>query len=117
MSEDAGTAPAGWRGMLDPMSRAVSGLVLAVVGLTGPNILATGVQLLAEGQFGGAPSTFMLWLAVASAALLGLALWLALQPARLGDGWVSSMARSAVIVATVGLGGCLLLVVGALTYS
>jgi hypothetical protein len=101
--------------MLDPMTRALAGLVLAVVGLMGPNVFVSGVQLLAEGRFGGGPATYMFWLAVASAVPLGLGLWLALEPARAGAaGWVASVARAALVVAAVGLAGSVLLLVGSL---
>jgi hypothetical protein len=113
---DSSAAPTG-DGLLDPMTRALTGLVLAVVGLLGPNVFGTAVQFLSEGQFGGGQSTYVFWLAVASAVPLGLAMWLALAPARVTSlGWVASVARSAVLVAALGLAGSALLLVGSVVH-
>jgi len=50
----AGSAtPAG--GLLDPTTRAVAGLALAVVGLMGQNVVEVGVQLLLVGGGGLVP--------------------------------------------------------------
>ncbi|QZY28871.1 hypothetical protein [Nocardioides coralli] len=101
------------RRMFDPTTRALAGLVLAVSGLLGANGFTTGLQFLSEVQFGGAPSTFMFWRAVATAVPLALGLWLALEPARSPDhGWVTSVARAALVAAALGLTGSLLLLAG-----
>lgn len=108
------SATSGPGGLLDPMTRSLSGLVLAVVGLMGPNLFGSAVQFVSEGLFGGGPSTYLFWLAVGNVVPLGLATWLALEPARQAStGWVRSVARSAVLVAGLGLAGVLLLLLGA----
>ena len=107
---------AGGPDRLDPGTRAIAGLVLAVAGLLGPNLLQTGLQVLVgDGVSMGDPTAYFVASAVGAAIPLALAIWLAAPPARSdGPGWTTSLARSAVVVAVVGLAGAVLMVVGAL---
>ena len=102
--------------LLDPASRAVAGLALAVVGLMGQNLVQVGTQVLLVGG-GGSSSPLRYFVANAVGALLPLAvaLWLAWGPAR-GPvaGWATYVARAAVVVALVGLAGAGLMLLGGL---
>lgn len=102
-------------GLLDPGTRAVAALVLAVAGLLGTNVVQAAVQLLIGGVGGGDPRTWFAATALGTAVTLGLALWLAREPAR--DqlaGWTTVLARAAVVVSVVGLAGAVLTLLGAL---
>ena len=101
--------------LLDPTSRAVAGLALAVVGLMGQNVVQVGVQLLLVGAGSGDPTRYFVASAVGALLPLVLALWLAWGPAR-GPvtGWPTYVARAAVVVAIVGVAGAGLMVLGGL---
>ncbi len=101
--------------LLDPTSRAVAGLALAVVGLMGQNVVQVGVQLLLVGAGSGDPERYFVASAVGALLPLVVALGLAWGPAR-GPvvGWPTYVARAAVVVALVGVAGAGLMVVGGL---
>jgi hypothetical protein len=102
-------------GMLDPTTRAVAGLALAVVGLMGQNVVQVGVQLLLVGAGSGDPKRYFVASAVGALLPLVLALWLAWGPARGAvAGWSTYVARAAVVVALVGAAGAALMVLGGL---
>jgi hypothetical protein len=102
--------------LLDPASRAVAGLALAVVGLLGQNVVQVGTQVLLVGG-GGSSSPTRYFVASAVGALIPLvaALWLSWGPARSAiTGWSTYVARAAVVVALVGVAGASLMLVGGL---
>ena len=108
------TTPAG--GLLDPTTRAVAGLALAVIGLMGQSVVQVGVQVLLVGAGGsGNPRTYFVASAIGALLPLVLALWLAWAPAR-GPvtGWSTYVARAAVVVALVGVAGAALMLLGGL---
>lgn len=113
MTEPHATPSAGPT-MLDPTTRAVAGLVLAVVGLMGQNVVQVGVQLLLVGGSGsGSPTRYFVASAVGALLPLVLALGLAWGPARGAvTGWSTYAARAAVVVALVGVAGAVLMIVG-----
>jgi hypothetical protein len=109
------TTPTG--GLLDPTTRAVAGLVLAVVGLMGQNLDQVGTQVLLVGGGGtGDPTRYFIASAVGALLPLAVALGLTWGPAR-GPviGWPTHLARAAVVVALVGVAGAALMLVGGLT--
>ena len=103
--------------LLDPATRSVAGLVLAVAGLLGQNVVQVGTQvLLVGGTGGGGPSRYFLASAIGALLPLAAALWLAWGPARSAHvGWPTHLARAAVVVALVGVVGAALMLVGGLT--
>jgi hypothetical protein len=100
--------------LLDPTTRAVAGLVLAVVGLMGQNLVQVGTQVLLVGGGGsGSPTRYFVASAVGALIPLVLALWLAWAPARGAvGGWSTYVARAAVVVALAGVAGAALMLVG-----
>ena len=102
--------------LLDPTTRSVAGLALAVVGLMGQNLVQVGTQVLLVGGGGtGGPARYFVASAVGALLPLGIALWLAWTPAR-GPvtGWPTYLARAAVVVALVGVAGAGLMLLGGL---
>ena len=108
-----GTTPAPT--LLDPTTRAVAGLALAVIGLMGQNLVQVGTQVLLIGGGSGDPTRYFVASAVGALVPVALALWLAWGPARGAvTGWSTSVARAAVVVALVGVAGAVLMIVGGL---
>ena len=110
------TAADGRPTLLDPASRAVAGLALAVVGLMGQNVVQVGTQLLLVGGGGSSsPTRYFVASAVGALLPLAVALWLAWGPARgVAVGWPTHLARAAVVIALVGVAGAALMLVGGL---
>ena len=101
--------------LLDPRSRAVAGLALAVVGLMGQNVVQVGTQLLLVGAGSSSPDRYFVASAVGAVLPLAVALWLAWGPARSAPvGWPTHLARAAVVVALVGMAGAALMLLGGL---
>lgn len=102
--------------LLDPTSRAVAGLALAVVGLMGQNVVQVGVQVLLVGAGGsGNPRTYFVASAIGALLLPVAALVLAWAPARgATTGWSTYVARAAVVVAAVAVAGAVLMALGGL---
>ena len=111
-----GTAAAGRPSLLDPASRAVAGLALAVVGLMGQNVVQVGTQVLLVGGGGSSsPTRYFVASAVGALLPLAVALWLAWGPARTATtGWATYVARAAVVIALVGVAGAGLMLLGGL---
>ena len=102
-------------GLLDPTTRAVAGLVLAVIGLMGQNLVQVGTQLLLVGAGSSSPDRYFLASAAGALLPLAAALWLAWGPARgTVTGWATHLARAAVVVALVGVAGAALMLLGGL---
>ncbi len=100
--------------LLDPTTRAVAGLALAVVGLMGQNVVQVGVQVLLVGGGGsGSPSRYFVASAVGALLVPVAALLLAWAPARGAvTGWPTYVARAAVAVAVVAIAGAVLMALG-----
>lgn len=103
-------------GLLDPTTRAVAGLALAVVGLMGQNVVQVGVQVLLVGAGGsGNPRTYFVASAIGALLLPVAALALTWAPARGAmTGWSTYVARAAVVVAAVAVAGAVLMALGGL---